>query len=396
MTRTTGPSADRRRRTPLSPQHRHTCRLGRAQESPRSYDGVVPADLASQTAPSATRGWSLRHGLTRTAGLALWPSAASMRGITLAMVIANAGSIVTGAAVRLSESGLGCPTWPECTKQSLVAASSKDDSLLHAWVEFGNRLFVTGVMIVAVVVFVAVWRFGRGEAQPETARDRTRLLWLAGVQPAGVAAQAILGGIVVLTKLDPVTVSIHFLVSIAILGASVALYARFANPPWPPGAGPIRPELRWLSAALVGVTGLMLAAGTVVTGTGPLAGAASVPRYHLPLVGVTQFHADIGWLLGGLAVAMVIALRFADPPPAVLRWGWLLLGLIVSQGVIGYAQYFSGLPAGLVWVHVLGATLICIAALRLFFMLWPSLLRPARPAEAGRIEQVAPPAAAKD
>jgi cytochrome c oxidase assembly protein subunit 15 len=354
----------------------------------------VPADLASQTAPSATRGWALRRELSRIAGLVLWPSAASMRGITLAMLIADAGSIVTGAAVRLSESGLGCPTWPDCTKQSLVAASSRGDSLVHAWVEFGNRLFVTVVMIVAVLVFVAAWRFGRGEAQPETAGERTRLLWLAGVQPAGVAAQAILGGIVVLTKLDPATVSIHFLLSIAILGAAVALYARFADPPWPPGADPVRPELRWLSAALVGVTGLMLAAGTVVTGTGPLAGAASVPRYHLPLVGVTQFHADIGWLLGGLAVAMVIALRFAKPPPTVLRWGWVLLGLIISQGVIGYAQYFSGLPAGLVWVHVLGATLICIAALRLFFLLWPRLLWPAQADEASRT-QPAPPAAAK-
>jgi len=332
----------------------------------------VPADLASQTAPSATRGWTLRRELARIAGPVLRPSVTSMRGISLAMVIADAGSIVTGAAVRLSASGLGCPTWPECTKQSLVAASSKDDPLVHAWVEFGNRLFVTGVMIVAVLVFVAAWRFGRGEAQPETPGERTRLLWLAGVQPAGVAAQAVLGGIVVLTKLDPTTVSIHFLVSMAILGAAVALYVRFADPAWPPGAGPVRPELRWLSAALVGVTGLMLAAGTVVTGTGPLAGAASVKRYHLPLVGVTQFHADIGWLLGGLAVAMVIALRFADPPRAVLRWGWLLLGLIVSQGVIGYAQYFSGLPAGLVWVHVLGATLISIVALRLFFALRPA------------------------
>jgi cytochrome c oxidase assembly protein subunit 15 len=116
----------------------------------------------------------------------------------------------------------------------------------------------------------------------------------------------------------------------------------------------------------------MLAAGTVVTGTGPLAGAASVPRYHLPLAGATQFHADIGWLLGGLTVATLIALRSAKPPPAVVRRGWLLVGLILLQGVIGYAQYFSGLPAGLVWVHVLGATLIWITALRLLFGLRPA------------------------
>ena len=363
-----------------------------------------------------------------------------MRVIALCGVVATAGSIVTGAAVRLSESGLGCPDWPECTRQSLVAASSKGDSLTHAWVEFGNRLFVTLVMITSVVVLVAAWRYahgarpagragsrgdavagagtaaGTGEsrrarrcarhrerlaggapgphrgAQPDgtsapgpgspdgAARPAWGLIWLAAVQPAGVALQAVLGGIVVLTKLDPVTVSIHFLASIAILGAAVALHSRFADPDWPPGMT-VRSDLRWLSAGLVAVTGLMLAAGTVVTGTGPLAGAASVPRYHLPLTGVTQFHADIGWLLGGLTAATLIALRAARPPLTAIRRGWVLFGLILSQGIIGYSQYFSGLPAGLVWVHVLGATLIWIAALRLFFLLWPGLLRPAQPAE---------------
>jgi cytochrome c oxidase assembly protein subunit 15 len=288
------------------------------------------------------------------------------------MVVANAGSIVTGAAVRLSQSGLGCPTWPECTKRSLVASGSASSSLVHAWVEFGNRLFVTLVMIAAVLVFVAAWRYRRGgqrsDGSPQPGRG---LVWLAAVQPAGIVAQAVLGGIVVLTKLDPATVSIHFLVSIAILGAAVALYAPFAEPAWPAGTA-VRADLRWLSAGLVAVTGLMLAAGTVVTGTGPLAGAASVKRYHLPLAGATQFHADIGWLLGGLTVATLIALRSASPPPAAVRRGWLLLGLILLQGVIGYAQYFSGLPAGLVWVHVLGATLIWITALRLLFGLRPA------------------------
>ena len=345
--------------------------------------GAVPADLASPTAPSATRGSALRRELARLAGLVLSPTTASMRGITLAMVIANAGSIVTGAAVRLSQSGLGCPTWPECTRQSLVASSSPGNSLVHAWVEFGNRLFVTLIMIVAVLVFVAAWRFSRGAGQPEGAPRG--LVRLAAVQPAGVVLQAVLGGIVVLTKLDPATVSIHFLVSIAVLGAAVALYARFADPERQAGVS-ARADLRWLSAGLVAVTGLMLAAGTVVTGTGPLAGAASVPRYHLPLTGVTQFHADIGWLLAGLAVATAIAMRSASPPPVAVRWAWVLCGLILTQGVIGYAQYFSGLPAGLVWVHVLGATLIWIAALRLFFALHPVLRR--RQAQPGRAQQM--------
>ena len=115
------------------------------------------------------------------------------------------------------------------------------------------------------------------------------------------------------------------------------------------------------------VAAVMLAAGTVVTGTGPLAGAGDVPRYHLPLEGVTQFHADIGWLLGGLTVALVVGLRATRAPARVTRLGWLLLGLLGAQGVVGYTQYFTGLPAGLVWVHVAGSLLIWIAALRLMF-----------------------------
>jgi heme a synthase len=296
-----------------------------------------------------------------------------MRRIALAGVIAIASSVVTGAAVRLSQSGLGCSTWPQCTGSSLVAAGSAHSTLLHAWVEFGNRLFVALVEIVSVIVMVAAWRFrpsgqtAGGQASGGQAARR-RLIWLAAVQPGGVALQAVLGGIVVLTDLNPVAVSFHFLATMAILAAAVALHAKFAGNPMPPGQV-IRPELRWLSAALLAVTGLMLTAGTVVTGTGPLAGAASVPRYRLPLEGVTQFHADIGWLLGGLIVAVVVGLRFAAAPPDAVRFGWLLIGLIGLQGVIGYAQYFSGLPAGLVWVHEIGAAIIWITTLRLFFSL---------------------------
>ena len=286
-----------------------------------------------------------------------------MRRLALAGVLAITASVVTGAAVRLSASGLGCDTWPQCTQSSLVAAGSAHSTVVHAWVEFGNRLFVALVEIVSVLVMVAAWRF-----RAVGAATRRRILWLAAAQPAGVAAQAVLGGIVVLTNLNPVAVSVHFLATMVILAAAVALHAMFAGHPMPAGLR-IRAELRWLSAALLAVTTLMLAAGTVVTGTGPLAGAASVPRYRLPLEGVTQFHADIGWLLGGLTVAMVVGLRFAEAPPDAVRFGWWLLGLIGLQGVIGYAQYFSGLPAGLVWIHEIGATVIWIVALRLFFSL---------------------------
>ena len=128
---------------------------------------------------------------------------------------------------------------------------------------------------------------------------------------------------------------------------------------------------------MVPVVALMLAAGTVVTGTGPLAGStfvphtgsrpAYVPRYHLPLEGVTQLHADIGWVLGTLVAVLAVCLQLTGAPRRVRWLGWLLLGLVGLQGVIGYSQYFSGLPAGLVWVHVSGSVLIWIAALRLMF-----------------------------
>ena len=132
-------------------------------------------------------------------------------------------------------------------------------------------------------------------------------------------------------------------------------------------ASAVRRDLQLLSAALVAVTCVMLAAGTVVTGTGPLAGHADTPRYKLPLEGVTQLHADIGWLMAGLAVALVLGLRLSGAPPRAVRAGWIMLAALGSQGVIGYIQYFTHLPAGLVWVHVTGSVLVWIAVLRLFF-----------------------------
>ncbi len=286
-----------------------------------------------------------------------------MRRIALAGLLASAGIILTGAAVRLSQSGLGCPDWPSCTSNSIAAAGATGDTLIHRWIEFGNRLVTVAIFVTAVLVCVAGWRFTSG-----TGRRRTDLVWLASLQPAAIAVQAVLGGIVVLTRLNPVWVSVHFLASIALVAAAVALYVRCQE-----GTRParllVRPELRLLAAGVVGVLALMLAAGTVVTGTGPLAGARSVARYHLPLAGVTQLHADIGWLLTGLVTALLLGLRFSAVPPRAARLGWILLGLIAVQVAVGYTQYFTGLPAGLVWVHVCGAVLIWITALLLLFSL---------------------------
>jgi heme a synthase len=298
----------------------------------------------------------------RAAAVVLDPPPAAMRAFALAGVICTAGIIATGAAVRLSASGLGCPDWPQCTRGSLVAAHSAGDPMFHTWIEFGNRLVTIAITLLAGVVFIAAWRFRPG------GRRRRDLVWLAAAQPAGIVAQAVLGGIVVLTKLNPGMVALHFLASVAVLAAAVALHVRCTET-LAPARSLVRADLRLLGYGVVAAVVLMLAAGTVVTGTGPLAGAGAVPRFHLPLTGATQFHADIGWLLGGLAVPLAVGLRLTRAPAPAVRLGWALLGLIGLQGMIGYIQYFTGLPAGLVWVHVCGSTLIWIAALRLMFAL---------------------------
>jgi len=325
--------------------------------------GCVPAPVASPDLPSGSTGTLLPGGWHAWAGVLLAPSAAVLRRWALAGVVTSALIILTGAAVRLSQSGLGCPDWPACTANSVAAAGATGDTLIHRWIEFGNRLVTVAIFVVAVGVLIAAWRF-----RAPGGRHRRDLIWLAALQPAAIVVQAGLGGLVVLTKLNPALVSVHFLASVALVAATVALYVRCQE-----GTGrPTQFVPRTVRLAAIGVVGtiaLMMAAGTVVTGTGPLAGAADVARYHFPLEGVTQLHADIGWLLAGLMVALLLGLRLTAAPPNAIRLGWVLLGLIGLQGVIGYTQYFTGLPAGLVWCHVAGSVAIWITALLLPYAL---------------------------
>jgi cytochrome c oxidase assembly protein subunit 15 len=338
----------------------------------------VPADLKSRL-------WTWTRPV-------LSPTPTSMRRLTLAGVIADTVIMSTGAAVRLSASGLGCPDWPQCSAADIVASKNAGQTLLNTWIEFSNRLLNFPLVIIAGLIFIATWQY-----RPDGKRRRD-LVWLGAAQPLGVVAQAVIGGIVVLTNLNPAAVSVHFLVSASIVAAAVALHTavRGDAPPRPPGsffwgdqspqtplgagqpAQPaVRRDLQLISAALVAVTCLMLAAGTVVTGTGPLAGHADTPRYKLPLEGVTQLHADIGWLMAGLAVALVLGLRLSGAPLRAVRASWIMLAALGLQGVIGYVQYFTHLPAGLVWVHVTGSVLVWIAVLRLFFAVRERSPRPA-------------------
>jgi heme a synthase len=313
----------------------------------------------------------------------LRPALAAVRGWALASVISNAVLIATGEAVRLSSSGLGCPDWPTCTKTSLVAAHSVGQTSLNTAIEFGNRTLTYPLVIIAGLTFIACWRYRPG------GQRRRDLVWLSAALPLGVVAQAVVGGIVVLTKLNPAGVSVHYLLSSAILAAAVVLYVRTGE-----GAGAVvslvRTDLRVLTALLAGVTALMLAAGTVVTGTGPLAGTVldtnghrkTVPRFHFPLESVTQLHADIGWFIGALAVAVVIGLRFSAAPRPAVRYGWLVLVGLGIQGVVGYVQYFNHLPAGLVWVHVSTSVVLWIWVLRLYLATRTREPLPAAPPQA--------------
>ena len=342
--------------------------------------GPVPADVtAPDASPRPPAG-----GARRWLAPVTQPTAGSLQRLALASVVANVGIVATGAAVRLSNSGLGCLDWPECTRSSLVAAPRTGEPMFHTWIEFGNRT-LTGVLeVIAVLVFIAAWRF----RPPGAASRRRDLVLLAAVQPVGIVLQAVVGGIVVLTNLNPAWVSGHFLLSAAVVAAAVALHVRATE-----GTGParllVRRELWLLGLGMLAVVLAMLAAGTIVTGTGPLAGAPGVPRYHLQLQGVTQFHADIGWLLGGVTFALLLGLRLTGAPARILRLGYLLIALIAAQGLLGYIQYFSHLPAGLVWVHESSAMLIWVTALRMVFALRDrgSVTGPV-PAAAGTAEPV--------
>jgi heme a synthase len=312
----------------------------------------------------------------------LRPTRGVVRGFALASVIANAVLISTGEAVRLSSSGLGCPDWPQCTQTSVVAAHSTGQTTLNTAIEFGNRLLNFPLVLIAALTFIVCWQYRPG------GRRRRDLVWLSAALPLGVVAQAVVGGIVVLTRLNPAMVAGHYLLSSAILAAAVTLQVRAGE-----GDGPVRAlvrtDLRVLTALLVAVTALMLAAGTVVTGTGPLAGTRidvhgrleTVPRFHFALENITQLHADIGWFIGALAVAVVIGLRFSSAPRQAVRFGWLVLALLGAQGVIGYVQYFNHLPAGLVWVHVSTSVLLWIFVLRLYLATRERVPLPAEPAE---------------
>ncbi|HEY8480002.1 MAG TPA: COX15/CtaA family protein [Spirillospora sp.] len=291
---------------------------------------------------------------------AVWrPTPRSLRLIALLGVVGNVLIVVTGGAVRVTKSGLGCPDWPRCSGDSLVPTHNPEHHVLNMSIEFGNRMITFVVLGIGLLVFVAALRL----------RPRRReLVWWALAQPMSVVAQAIIGGIVVLTELHPTAVSLHFLVSPALLVCCVALWVRAGEGDAPPRPL-VGPWTRRLTAALVVSCAAVLVAGTVVTGTGPHAGDADARRYGFDITDVARVHSLLAWVTTALTVLVIVVLHRGGAPAAARRRGHELAALIVFQGVVGYVQYFLGVPEGLVLLHMLGSVLMWIAAFRLLFAL---------------------------
>jgi len=264
-----------------------------------------------------------------------------LRRLGWATLLANIGIVLTGGAVRLTGSGLGCPTWPRCHGSSFTPHGALD---VHSAIEFGNRTLTFVLTAIAIVTFVGAWRSGRAEL-------RRLALWLA----LSVPAQAVLGGITVLTDLNPWVVAFHLLFSMAIISLAVLYLWRIDHPPAPPLASGRLTALAWATYA---AGWLVLALGTVVTGSGPHAGDATAPRNGLDPLQISQAHADAVFLLVGLSVGLLLALRGSGAPAQVTRAALVLVVVELGQGLIGFVQYFTDLPIVLVELHLLGAATI--------------------------------------
>ena len=267
----------------------------------------------------------------------------------VANVVVQVAIVVTGGLVRLTGSGLGCPTWPQCVPGSYTPVVEQAEGI-HSLIEFGNRLLTFVVGVVALATAVAVWRLGR------------RHLRLLGAVPlVGVLAQAVLGGVTVLTSLHPATVAAHFLLSMALVAASTVLLLRVRMRDGPPVPVVPAPVLA-LATALAVVAACVLVLGTVVTGSGPHSGDASDPaRFGFDPRTVSWLHADLVLLFVGLLVGLLVALAVARAPAVVRRRGWWLLGVTLAQAAVGYLQYATDLPEVLVAAHMLGASLLVVA-----------------------------------
>lgn len=290
------------------------------------------------------------------------PSIPWLRRLLVTNLVLEIGIVVTGGLVRLTGSGLGCPTWPQCVPGSFIPVAHQAQGF-HKIIEFGNRTLtgVVGIAALAVVLALFRWTIAGWLGKAHGRLDRASLRPAAYVVLGGVVVQAIVGGITVLTRLNPATVAFHFLVSMVLVAASAVLVYREREGDGP-GAPLVRHEIRLLAGATTALAGIVLVLGTIVTGSGPHSGDAKEPaRFGFDPRSVSWVHADAVMLFLGLVVAVLVAVRLTDGADRAQRLWLIVLAVTLAQGVVGYTQYFTGLPEGVVALHMLGACLLVVA-----------------------------------
>ncbi|MEU9080441.1 COX15/CtaA family protein [Kitasatospora sp. NPDC048538] len=288
-----------------------------------------------------------------------------VRRAAFAALVMSVVIVVTGGAVRLTASGLGCTTWPRCTDESLTPTAEMG---FHGVVEFTNRM-LTYVLSAAVGWAILAarclpWPSAGGTSKPWRS-SLTRLGW---AQFWLVMSNAVLGGITVLTGLNPYTVALHMIAAMALVWVALLMWERSKEGDGPAKLSVARPIHR-LSYVLVAVVGLLVAAGTLVTGAGHHPGTPKdnkiVPRIPIDYDRLAQFHADFAFVSVGLTIALIFVLAAVKAPPAAKARTKELLAVLLLQGVLGFVQYFTDAPELMVGLHMLGASLTWIAALRI-------------------------------
>jgi len=267
------------------------------------------------------------------------------------LVFMQMAIVVTGGAVRITGSGLGCPTWPECTPGSYTPVPNQAEGQVHAWIEFGNRLLTFVLLLGTLVALVIAIRVSKNSL----AKNRVRLL--AALQLIGILGQGVLGGITVLTDLHPIPVASHFLLSVFLIAGAISLRYEVVGIVKQKADGivaTLMPVLIWLTL-------FVIVAGTIVTGSGPHAGDENAKRFGFSPRVVSWLHADLVIALVVLTLILWLITRVSQNK-VIHRYLSIFLLISLSQGLIGYVQYFTGLPEVLVAAHLLGATLVWASA----------------------------------
>ena len=267
------------------------------------------------------------------------------------LVFMQMAIVVTGGAVRITGSGLGCPTWPECTPGSYTPVPNQAEGQVHAWIEFGNRLLTFVLLLGALIALVIAIRVSKH------AVTKNRIRLLAALQLIGILGQGVLGGITVLTDLHPIPVASHFLLSVFLIAGAISLRYEMV--------GIVRQKADGIVATLMPVliwlTLFVIVAGTIVTGSGPHAGDENAKRFGFSPRVVSWLHADLVIALVVLTLILWLLTRVSQNT-VIHRYLSIFLLISLSQGLIGYVQYFTGLPEILVAAHLLGATLVWASA----------------------------------